>query len=120
MKVFILEDDPERIRWFREYFFNDEVTFIESCKQADQFKPPYDLILLDHDLGGRQLEDHEDSGTTFATLIKDKLEDCPFIIIHSYNAVGAGRMRAVLGRGYYAPFHGDMFHDLLAVIDTRG
>lgn len=40
MRVFVLEDDPTRIRWFRETFFNHELTLVESCAQVEQFVPP--------------------------------------------------------------------------------
>ena len=64
MKVFILEDDPYRIVKFRDLLKGHDLTIIDSCTKVEEFKPPYDLILLDHDLGGRQLEDHEDCGLT--------------------------------------------------------
>lgn len=53
---------------------------------------PYDVVLLDHDLGGRQMEDHEDCGLTFVKLIKDRLPLDQWVGIHSLNPGGAERM----------------------------
>ena len=96
MKIFILEDDPERIRWLRETLIDHETTFIISCIGVDNFQPPYDLILLDHDLGGRQLKEHEDCGLTFVNLVKDRINPEAVIIIHSFNPDGAQRMQQAL------------------------
>lgn len=116
MKVFILEDDPGRIRWFRERFIGHDVTFIESCTEADKFQPPYDLILLDHDLGGRQMNEHEDCGLTFIKLIKNKLTAEDTLVVHSYNSVGATRMLKEIPHvllKVYAPYRGVMFDTLM-------
>lgn len=50
MKVFILEDDPERMRVLRQILPTADITHILSCTQEQEFQPPYDVILLDHDL----------------------------------------------------------------------
>lgn len=93
MKIFILEDDPERIRYFRELFYADHtVDVASSCVEVDKFQPPYDLILLDHDLGRRQMAEHEDCGLTFVRLVKDKLTKDDLVIVHSYNHDGAVNM----------------------------
>lgn len=92
MKVFILEDDPIRIGQFMEWLRGDDITCADSCTQAYKFEPPYDLIFLDHDLGGRQLEEHEDDGLAFVRLIKDQINPDALVVIHSYNPDGALRM----------------------------
>lgn len=118
--IFILEDDPARIMWFLERFHGYEVTLAESCTQLDLFTGPYDLVCLDHDLGGRQLEDHEDDGAAFAAGIKDKIGDA-YVVIHSFNSDGARDIANVLPQPsspdkvqvYIAPFQGRTFHALL-------
>lgn len=96
MRIFILEDDAARIHQFREVCYpHVDPDIALSCEQIHKFQPPYDLILLDHDLGGRQLEDHEDSGEAFVELIKDRVGNAN-IIIHSYNLAGALRMAHTL------------------------
>lgn len=122
MKVFILEDDPTRMLYLREKLTGHDITHIESCTQADRFQPPYDLILLDHDLGGRQLEDHEDDGLAFVTLVKDRVPRDAVIVIHSYNDAGARRMayalREVAGYGnlYVAGFRFKEFNIVLDAV----
>jgi hypothetical protein len=86
---------------------------IDSCAREAAFNPPYDLILLDHDLGGRQMEEHEDCGLTFVNRVRDKFTPDDIIILHSYNPVGAANMAAVLrgvaGEVLVAPFGGATF-----------
>lgn len=113
-RIFILEDDPLRMRQFYETFMaydQYDIDHVESCVRVSRFQPPYDLICLNHDLGGRQLEDHEDNGVAFAKLIKDKINPEAHIVVHSYNASGAKEMLAVLrevpglrGAPLYLPF----------------
>jgi hypothetical protein len=121
MKIFILEDDPERIRWFREEFRQHETTFVTSCVGVDHFEPPYDIIFLDHDLGGRALEDHEDCGTTFVQRILPKLPPHSQVVIHSYNKDGAARMSRLLTDAgiehSWAPFRGPTFASILDTMD---
>lgn len=92
MRVFILEDDPDRIRLFAEWLKDDDWECIHTCERAHLFKPPYDLVLLDHDLGGRQMQEHEDCGLTFCGLVGDKLNHGAYVIAHSWNPDGAKAM----------------------------
>jgi hypothetical protein len=109
MKIFILEDDPERMRWFRQRLFHHDVTYAESCVHVHRFVGPYDVIFFDHDLGGRQMDDHEDNGALFASLVDFGQAH---VIIHSYNADGAKRIQAITN-GVHAPFRGSHFNNLL-------
>lgn len=98
MKVFVLEDDPDRIRLFAEVLEGHDWTCIHTCDRTYEFHAhsPYDLILLDHDLGGRQMVDHEDSGTEFVKLVRDHIGSKARVTIHSYNPDGARRMSKLL------------------------
>lgn len=120
MNIFILEDDQVRIQWLRERLFAHTCTFIESSTQADQFVGPYDLVLLDHDLGGRQLEDHEDDGLAFVKAVKDRIGGAT-VIVHSYNQDGAFRMLAELDLPlhHYMPFRGPQFKTALDRIERN-
>lgn len=112
MKIFILEDDPIRLLYFREQFIRHDLTITDTITRFDLFQPPYDVIFMDHDLGGRQLQDHEDNGAAFAKLmVKHEawvLQDLP-IIIHSYNAHGAMNIQAEIPNSVYCPFRGPAF-----------
>lgn len=121
MKVFILEDDLMRMKLFRQWLVEldpkVEIHTTDTIKGLGSFVPPYDLILLDHDLGGRQMVAHEDNGLRFAQLIKPLINRQALIIVHSYNPDGARAMQAELdGCGsdiiHYIPF-GEKLHAVI-------
>ena len=110
MRVFILEDSNSRIILFREILAADpssDVFVTDDVVEATvKFSPPYDLILLDHDLShehenevftGQVPTDHTGSGTEFAGWLAETQDPkhCP-VIIHSYNPAGADRMSQLL------------------------
>jgi CheY-like chemotaxis protein len=103
MKVFILEDDEQRIKLFEEALAGHEVTIARSCGGPmgayRKFQPPYDLILLDHDLDQRQMvsSDDEETGFQFVKFMGKAPEvNQPEVIIHSYNPDGAKAMHRLL------------------------
>jgi len=109
MKVFVLEDDPERIKWLQRRLHQYDVTYASSATEVDRFIGPYDLVLLDHDLGGRQLEEHEDNGEAFAEKVKCRIGDAT-VVVHSLNPDGARRIASIIGaRAYLAPFMSPRF-----------
>jgi hypothetical protein len=112
VKVFILEDDPERITYFHRRFIGHDLTVVSSCVDIEKFDPPYDIVFFDHDLGGRQMAEHEDNGANFARAVRDKVGEAS-VIIHSYNRDGALSIAAALRLSgvvsYYAPFRGTFF-----------
>ena len=113
MKIFILEDDQSRIIQFGRFFHGHkdiDWTCITTCDKADKFRPPYDYLFLDHDLGSRN---SGDDGTTFCRLIKDKLNKEVRVVVHSYNYSAAMAMAAILEKGIFAPFGGYMFTSII-------
>lgn len=124
MKIFILEDDLGRIQQLEKWLRGNDITQVDTCAAIDAFQPPYDLILLDHDLGGRQLDSHEDNGEAFAKLIVEKFgkQDRPetWVIVHSFNPAGAYAIgRAMSEAGYnviLAPFGSPEFKQALNTI----
>ncbi len=119
MKIFILEDDRARQTWFLDRFEGHDVTLIESNKDAHKFEGFYDLICLDHDLGGRQLVDHEDCGLMFVKNMKNYFADS-LVLIHSYNPDGAIAMKAEHPMAIIAPFGGAKFRNIIAVLLKDG
>jgi len=94
MKILFLEDDANRIAKARREFVGDELTVVETAQGAiaalevNQF----DLASLDHDLGGSVMaESDENSGYAVARYIAP-MEYPPFVIVHSFNPVGAKKM----------------------------
>lgn len=102
-RVFILEDDPIRIEQFREAGLSQELTVAESVDEAKQVYIPgsYDLLLLDHDLGGQQMVESENpnTGAEFCKWVVEAekgIENDPVVVVHSYNPQGAQTMRNTL------------------------
>jgi hypothetical protein len=112
MHYFILEDDMARIRLFREYYDvpgNLVVicTNVEDAKRALSERT-YDVISLDHDLGGRvYVPSHEpNTGYSLAKWMAENNIQCrKKIIIHSFNSDGAEAMKKVLPQAQWIPFN---------------
>lgn len=108
MRVFILEDDPNRMKKFiRELSCNqiDHVETVEAGKELVQ-QNKYDLLLLDHDLGGEQMVDssEENTGYQLAKFIpKTQNKDTP-CITHTCNPAGADNILSVLPHAVKVPF----------------
>lgn len=114
IKVLILEDDPHKMRMncFRDRFAEvyksgqanityDHVEHAVDCnRMLEQNK--YDLILLDHDLGGEEMvgTNHEDCGSRVADFLianPDIRKRHGIIIVHSLNNVAGPIMAQRLG-----------------------
>jgi len=132
MKIFLLEDDGTRTGLIREALLPSGITLhhtptVEGPGGAiDIFSPPYDLMLLDHDLGGAQYVSQNDpeTGTNF---VKWLIEMHPGgsaaadTIVHSYNTGAAQWMVDTLNEnGYqaiYRPFGLRLLNFLRALIN---
>lgn len=122
MRIFVLEDDPDRIRWFCQRLISHDWQCIHTCHRESDFTPPYDVILLDHDLGGSQMglkhgrplsvAESEDCGMTFLKMIEDRIGDAA-VLIHSYNGPAADQMKKHYPKAILAPFRGPTFNVLL-------
>lgn len=101
MKVFVLEDDTHRIEEFKKRFAerNWESVFTDTAKEAIEHlnTTKFDLIFLDHDLGGQVYvpESNENTGSAVVRAMIENSEktnmDTP-IIIHSLNTPAADSM----------------------------
>lgn len=101
MRIFILEDDHERIAIFRRKLIGHELVVAETAQQAINIlgthkdgrtrRSLFDLIFLDHDLGGQQFVSASDKNTGSEVVRWMILEmgHCPPIIVHSLNTVEA-------------------------------
>ncbi len=102
MKVLFLDDDKDRMKEAEIKFVEDELTKVETVEQAIEMleqNSPYDLVSLDHDLGGEIFcPSDEVSGFAVAKFIsqmtKDKLHER--VVVHSFNPDGARNMMDVL------------------------
>lgn len=106
MNIFILEDSTYRIQRMKDDLFFHTLTITTSVEQAKaEFRPPYDLLLLDHDLGGDIMvpEDHINTGSEFVRWLIDLYQNCQphelpcrKAFIHSLNFGAADSMASHL------------------------
>src|SRR5678815_2666101 len=70
IRVFLLDDDKRRHRWFSDRFKGDFVDVAKTVKQAREFLSvnSYDAIFLDHDLHPEhyKTDERDDERTGFA------------------------------------------------------
>lgn len=105
MKIFILEDDPFRMELFRAYLKEHEIFHCETAEDAIATlgeNSDFDLIFLDHDLGGEAFVDSANDNTGAAVarwLAKSEYPRSVSITIHSLNPDGQINMRDTLRRG---------------------
>jgi CheY-like chemotaxis protein len=102
-RVFLLDDDDVRIKWFLE-----RLTSITVAKEAPDAiaildcYPPFDFVFLDHDLG--LFTGTEGDGLQVARHLARRGFDGHSTVIHSTNAVGAAAMKEALKSATVAPF----------------
>jgi hypothetical protein len=99
MRILFLDDNLERWKAYRYQTIGCDVKHVETakaCMLAMMNDEKYDLVSLDHDLGGKTFqEEKENSGTEVAEFIKHMLPAYKYptkIVIHSWNPQGAARI----------------------------
>ncbi len=104
MRIFVLEDDGYRVKFFLEKFCNSYITITENAQSAIEYLEDnvFDYLFLDHDLG-----DGNGSGLEVA----EYLADNPWnennrspIVIHSWNVPATENMINVLSQARHIPF----------------
>ncbi len=114
MRVLFLDDDLSRHKTFIAESAGHDVTYVMTAEAAISMLSiaPFDVICLDHDLGGETYVSsygNKPTGYTVAKWMAEKLTYKPrLVVVHSFNQVGAGQMLLVLkGAGFnafYVPF----------------
>ena len=116
IRVFLLDDDKRRHRWFTTRFKGDYIDIAHNVREAQQLlsATSYDAIFLDHDLHPEHYNadstDDERTGYAIARWLcsNPELQRASTILVHTRNADGAMRMVAELrnaGRSAdYVPF----------------
>lgn len=96
MKVFILEDDINRIEKFRQKLRQHSVTYCDDVPTAKALlkKDKYEIIFFDHDLGGEQMvpSEHPNTGYQLAKWLREQDMHFEQIIIHTCNPGGGDRI----------------------------
>ena len=116
IRVFLLDDDQRRHRWFSVRFKGDFLDIADNVSEALQLlgSKPYDAIFLDHDLHPEHYnaESNDDERTGYAVArwlsLNPEVQRASTILVHTRNADGAMRMVAELRRAGrsadYVPF----------------
>jgi hypothetical protein len=116
IRVFLLDDDVRRHRWFATRFKGDFIDIADNVARAQQLlsEASYDAIFLDHDLHpehyNAESTDDERTGYAIAQWLGSNpdLQRASTIFVHTRNADGAMRMVEELRRSgrsaEYVPF----------------
>lgn len=116
IRVFLLDDDRRRHRWFIARFKGDSVDVADTVEKAQRLlsAKSYDAIFLDHDLHpehyNSDVRDDERTGYAIASWLaaNPELQRASTILVHTRNADGAVRMVEELRRSGrnadYVPF----------------
>lgn len=111
LRILVLEDMSARIEYFKDRLKGHDVYYFDTAEDAIQAlslikDKPWDMIFLDHDLGGRVFVSSSDPNTGYAVAeyISNNDIDAKQIIIHSLNPAGAQRMKAVLPQANVIPY----------------
>ena len=116
IRVFLLDDDKRRHRWFTARFKGDLLDIANNVAEAQQFlsAASYDAIFLDHDLHPEHYhaESTDDERTGYAVALwlcsNPEFQRASTILVHTRNADGAMRMVEELRRAGrsadYVPF----------------
>ena len=100
MKIFILEDDATRNALFFQSLIGHDVTAADNVEDAKKLyteHAPFDVVLLDHDLGGETYVNsaQENTGAAFCRWLTTP-EAKVATFVHSYNPEGAKNMMHIL------------------------
>ena len=116
IRVFLLDDDERRHRWFIKRFKGDVIDIANNVTEALELlsSASYDAIFLDHDLHPEHYhaESTDDKRTGYAVAVwlcsNPELQRASTILVHTRNADGAMRMVGELRRAGrsadYVPF----------------
>jgi len=108
MRILVVEDNLERIQWFRTEFDPHFVTVAMDAKTgiACVQEELVDLICLDHDLGGQVFADShaQNTGYQVAKAIVNSINKDTPVIVHSWNIAGAKNICSILKQAVYKPF----------------
>jgi Cyclic-phosphate processing Receiver domain len=116
IRVFLLDDDERRHRWFSSRFKGDIIDITDNVSEAFRLlgEKSYDAIFLDHDLHPEHYnaDSTDDERTGYAVALwlslNPDMQRASTIVVHTRNADGAMRMVGELRRAGrmadYVPF----------------
>jgi len=106
--ILILEDDLNRSVQFYQLFFGNNTVIVSTPDECIQHLKDYkwDILFLDHDLGGQVYCDSDDkSGYKVALWLEEFPDYKPNrIYLHSMNTVGRQKMKMAIPDAVELPF----------------
>jgi CheY-like chemotaxis protein len=108
-RVLVLEDSPERIAWFKQHLPDARyVATVTDAILAMASDKHYDVLFLDHDLGGTNSHGYNETGPGCGEDVARHILDSGYVadsvVIHSWNPVGAANMARHLPGAVLARF----------------
>ncbi|UYN89915.1 MAG: hypothetical protein KIT08_01430 [Anaerolineales bacterium] len=107
--VLFLDDNEDRIEVAKRHFGKigqSHLLIARTASQAIDFlaKATFDLVHLDHDLGGEVFvdSDREDCGMEVVRWMVENRPNVKEVVVHSWNIPAAGKMFAKLSQAGYA------------------
>ncbi len=117
----LLEDNDLRTQMFVERFkeigFEYVLTTTSSEAIEELKKRKFDIIFLDHDLGGEVYSTAEDCGMRVAEYLNENPPSC-HVIIHSLNIPAARQMQELIKGSSCIPYVWDI-HEFYRYIDIQ-
>jgi hypothetical protein len=108
MNILILEDSDKRINQFQKKLIGHSCTFTKTAQECIALlnSKKWDVLFLDHDLGGKAfVKSGTGTGYEVALYLRTNLQKCPAeVIVHSVNPVGAKNICDTLEKAKHVPF----------------
>ncbi len=100
-KLLFLDDDEYRIKIFKEKMIGSgyEIYITKTVSEtlAQLTHQSFDIVSLDHDLGGEQMvASHSETGYEVAKFIATMTDPPKAIIVHTFNPTGAYNMMSAM------------------------
>jgi CheY-like chemotaxis protein len=99
-RILFLDDNKYRHQKMKPILLHDEAYTVAEAFDL-LLKKKYDVVFLDHDLGGEEMvnSDRGDTGMEVAKLIADNEIIVDLVVVHSCNPAGASNMVSYLKQG---------------------
>lgn len=112
MRIFVLEDEEFRVKFFVERFRRHELKVANNSTDAINYliEIVFDYVFMDNDLGEGNGE-----GVDVAKFLKENYKNSnnhAVIVVHSWNSAAAVKIKSYLPKSIIAPFNTVDFRNL--------
>ena len=112
VKMLVLDDDEQRIKVLRRVFADAHIEWVQTAPECiDKLNEPWDVIRLDHDLGGEIYVDSNraDTGMEVVRHLEvthyDNLDEAVIIVHTRFDTAGKEMAQRLKQAGYDASYH---------------